>query len=57
MMFARIMEYRATWNVLNPGKSRMELFSFKIMVFRDKYPALENHLHPNFNEFNEIDGT
>jgi hypothetical protein len=57
MMFARIMEYRASWNINDGSQGRLRLFSFKIIVFRDKYPALENHLSPNFNEFNEIDGT
>lgn len=57
MMFARILEYRATWNREDPDKSKMELFGFKVIVFRDRYPALENHLVPYFNDENEIDGT
>jgi hypothetical protein len=40
LMIARVLEYRATWNREHPDKSKMELFGFKVIVFRDKYPAL-----------------
>ena len=56
-MWARILEYRVYFNINEPDKSRFELFSFKMVLFRKVYPGLSNHLTPYFNEDNEIDGT
>lgn len=56
-MFARILEYRCYFNIDQPEKSRIELFGYKIILFRKVYPSLSNHLMPYFNEDNEIDGT
>jgi hypothetical protein len=54
---SRIQEYRVTYNRINPEKSKLQLIGFKLMVFRNVYPRLTNHLAPLFNDKYEIDGT
>lgn len=55
--WARIMEYRVYFNIENPDASRFELYSFKVILFRQIFPGLTNTLMPFFNEKLEIDGS
>jgi hypothetical protein len=45
------------WTPAHPERSRLLLIGFKLIVFRNVYPALGNHLGPLFNSNYEIDGT
>jgi hypothetical protein len=57
MMWAKILEYRCTWNENEPETSKLELIGLKMMVFTEKYPENRNFFYPIFNKSNDITGT
>lgn len=56
--WARILEYRITWNYNDPEDVKLELIGYKVILFNGrKYPELENFFYPLLNDDNEIIGT